>query len=277
MVDAIWICPVCKAPLSLSGKQWQCSNGHSYDQAKAGYVNLLLANQKSSAEPGDNKMMMQARRAFLAQGHYLPLANSLRKLIEPVSASTLTLHDAGCGEGYYLGQLVAGLHNAGRTVLASGNDISRSAITLAAKQYRELPFAVASNFNLPLASDSKAVVLQVFAPASAAEVHRVLIPGGLWIQVTPAADHLAQLRAALYASPQEHKMDAAGADGFAAAEPASLRFELSLPDRDSRENLLMMTPYYWRADSAVRNAVLDSMANPTAAFSLRVLRKQGEN
>ena len=270
----MWICPVCQAPLALSGKQWQCENRHSYDRAKAGYVNLLLANQKSRPDPGDNKAMMAARRAFLEQHHYLPL---VRKLAEVIAlqhpAKSLTIHDAGCGEGYYLHQLCSLLQTPDSVITAAGSDISRSAIEMAAKKYQTLQFAIASNFNIPVIGNSRDVVLHIFAPASAAEVLRILVPGGLWIRVTPAPEHLAELRAALYQTPQQHSADAEIPAGFEVLLQTSLQFNLNLPDLQSRKQLLMMTPYYWSVAAGAMDTVCEKMSTLSADFIVQVFRK----
>ena len=61
-------CPVCGGALTLSASAAACANGHSFDRARSGYLNLLLTKQ--SAEPGDSAAMLQSRRAFLQAGFY---------------------------------------------------------------------------------------------------------------------------------------------------------------------------------------------------------------
>ena len=58
-------CPLCHAPLTYSDKRYTCPQGHQFDQAKEGYVNLLPVQHKRSRDPGDSAEMMRARRAFL--------------------------------------------------------------------------------------------------------------------------------------------------------------------------------------------------------------------
>ena len=272
MTDSLWTCPVCRSSLNLTGNIWRCQNQHTYDMAKAGYVNLLLANQKGSAEPGDSKQMMQARRRFLNEGHYAPLVSALLDQMRSLPGDSLCIHDAGCGEGYYLGQLVAGLREAGRTLRASGNDISKVAIEMAAKQYKDLHFAVASSYNIPLASHSQTVVLQIFAPATTAEIHRILQPEGVCVQVTPGPGHLHQLRAAVYQSPQPHVAQASLATELEVVHETRLQFEFSLPDKQSRLHLLMMTPYFWQIKEGALDSVLDGMGELAADFSIRLSR-----
>ena len=38
-------CPKCGKPLLKEEKRYFCEEGHSYDIAKEGYVNLMLVNQ----------------------------------------------------------------------------------------------------------------------------------------------------------------------------------------------------------------------------------------
>jgi 23S rRNA (guanine745-N1)-methyltransferase len=269
----MWICPSCQSVLTSSESQWRCKNNHSHDIAKEGYVNLLLANQKSSKNPGDNKAMVNARRQFLEQGHYHPLALSLAKVIhQQTEADPLRLYDAGCGEGFYLQQVSEYLVKQGRSINASGSDISKPAVQKAAKKYTNNAFAVASSFSLPVAAASQDVVMQIFAPASNDQMHRILCKGGLWLQVTPAENHLAQLKQALYKTPEEHLFDESIPAGFIALEKKRLSFDFLLADRSSREQLLMMTPFFWTVEQGELEKVLDHMLELTADFTIRVLQ-----
>ena len=95
-------CPLCHASLTRSDKSYACPQGHQFDMAKEGYVNLLPVQHKRSRDPGDSAEMMQARRAFLDAGHYLPLRETVAQMLGdllPDSASAML--DIGCGEGYY--------------------------------------------------------------------------------------------------------------------------------------------------------------------------------
>lgn len=77
MRGCIFTCPACSSPLLRDGRSFICINNHRYDISKEGYVNLLLANQKQSREPGDSKEMLDARKSFLEKGYYKPLARSV--------------------------------------------------------------------------------------------------------------------------------------------------------------------------------------------------------
>src|SRR5579863_8064140 len=103
------ICPVCHLHFSRVGSSLKCANGHSFDVAKEGYVNLAVGKML-----GDTKEMLLARREFLERGYYRPLSNALNEIVagyvqtqEQVAGvlPRFTVLDAGCGEGYYLGQM----------------------------------------------------------------------------------------------------------------------------------------------------------------------------
>ena len=222
--------------------------------------------------------MVNARRQFLNQGHYHPLIMALGKLIQQnIHNPRLNLYDAGCGEGYYLHEVSSWLIEQGCLVTAAGNDVSRLAIRKAASKYPTAAFAVANNFHLPLAPASQQVVLQNFAPTSGDEVFRVLSGNGLWLQVTPAAKHLFQLRQAVYEIPEQQPQGQKIPEGFILLEKQQLTFDFHLEELSQRQQLLMMTPYYWAVGEKNLPLVLDKISRLTADFSIRLLRRNAEN
>lgn len=274
-----WKCPFCSSSLSLNNKAWACNNGHSYDVAKEGYVNLLLAQHKNSKQPGDNKQMVNGRRAFLEQGFYQPLANAItdifnRHISTLTSQSEVRFFDAGCGEGYYMGQVRQGCQHADCQIEFSGLDISKFAIQKAAKKYPQQHFAVASSFQLPMQDNSQDTVLQIFAPSSELEVHRVLKTKGIWITVNPAANHLYEFKQALYDKPVEHKTLNLVPDGFELTQQLNISFTFDLVDMQQTENLLMMTPYYWSATQEKKQNLVTNLQQFTADFDINILAKK---
>ncbi|MGJ8681903.1 putative RNA methyltransferase [Paraglaciecola sp.] len=273
-----WSCPTCQSLITLNNKVWCCENNHSFDLAKEGYVNLLLAHQKNSKEPGDNKAMVNARRAFLEQGHYQPLAETISQIfIQHVSTlendSNKAFFDAGCGEGFYLNTVSQRAKSAQIDCVYSGIDISKNAVLKAAKKYPQNHFAVASTYHLPVQSTSQNAVLQIFAPSSELEIHRVLKEQGIWITVNPAANHLHQLKKALYDNPEQHKESQSLPIGFTLVEQQKLSFGLSLKTKADREHLLMMTPYYWTATEDKKLALIDNLQQVTTDFDIRLYQK----
>lgn len=276
MNPILWRCPLCHDPLNQTGRTFTCANRHSFDQAKEGYVNLLLVNRKHSTDPGDNKAMLESRRQFLQQGFYAPLATALGATIRehfPDATQALTLLDAGCGEGYYLNQLAQIL---GANVHYYGTDISRAAMRMAAKQYPAMQFAVASSFELPLPDASVDVLVRVFAPASEAEITRVLKPGGLYLWAYPAAQHLFELRQLIYDAPQPHSVEVLPPlEAMQQCPALAVNYRATLPDQASISALLHMTPYYWSA-SAEKQAHCQQLPHLdlTVDFAVTVMKKE---
>lgn len=268
--------------LLLNNNVWACTNGHSYDVAKEGYVNLLLVQHKNSKQPGDNKQMVNGRRAFLEQGFYQPLADAISQIFNQHLAtlenqSEVNFFDAGCGEGYYMDQVSHSCEQADIQIEFSGLDISKFAVQKAAKKYSNHHFAVASTFQLPLENNSQDAILQIFAPSSELEIHRVLKSHGIWITVNPAANHLYEFKQALYDKPTEHKAEQVTPDGFTLAQQVNLSFVIQLTEPLQRENLLMMTPYYWSATAEKKQKLVDNLQQFTTDFDVCVFSKTAIN
>ncbi|MFZ5723574.1 MAG: putative RNA methyltransferase [Pseudomonadota bacterium] len=244
---AFLVCPLCRQLLAPDDRSWRCAQGHAFDTAREGYLNLLPVQQKKSRAPGDNPEMVRARRAFLAAGHYAPLRDAVLDLLRPLQPRTLL--DIGCGEGWYTGAL--------RTVAAdvTGLDLSKDAVRLAAKQHPGIRWLVAGSSALPLADASMDVVTSLFSPLPAAEIARVLKPGGHLLVVTPGPRHLWALREALFDEVRPHapeKFVEQLAPRFELVQQVDVAFDLTL-DQSALQDLLTMTPYAWRADKARRN------------------------
>jgi len=273
-----WSCPVCGRPLAREGTAWRCSEGHSFDLAREGYLNLLLAQHKKSAAPGDDKPMMTARRAFLEAGHYASFAQAINDLLCEVLAADKAVRvlEVGCGEGYYLRRL-AGHWQRRRPQTAltvCGLDISRPAVRLAAKAMPEARWAVASSFRIPVADQSLHAVLRLFAPGDASEFHRVLRPRGLLLIATPGPRHLLGLKSQIYDEPQLHAEEESAPKGFESLERVTVRETLRLSDPADIANLFRMTPFWWRADRAAQDRLLGLESLDTDIdFQLALFRK----
>ncbi|WP_119393238.1 putative RNA methyltransferase [Salinibius halmophilus] len=252
-----FICPHCQAPLQPSNSQWCCSNQHSFDVAKQGHINLLAVQQKRSKQPGDSKEMVAARRAWLAKGYYQPIANALSELIENNS----TVLDAGCGEGYYLSQLLAA-----KNIDAVGNDISKFAAAVAAKQCPAAQILVASNKALPIAEHSFDYIVCAFGFPVWHEFQRLLKPGGKLVLVNSTNQHLYSLRAALYE--QVIEKPEAQLPAFLTCEHEQvLTYSIEGLDASEVQALAVMTPHWFRAKQAAREALIEQ---PPSAIEVSV-------
>lgn len=251
-----WTCPVCQLPLTCTDRRWYCANNHSFDIAKSGYANLLLAHQKASQQPGDSPTMLQARRAFLEAGHFQPIAEAVSTSINShlVQSPSGPYHllDIGCGEGYYLRQITPRLQ--GQWITA-GLDIAKDGVQMAAKSDRSSTWVCASNARLPVLDGSLDVLLQSFAPSDPEQTQRVIKNEGLLITVTPAAKHLYEIKRALYDSVRLHQKPAPPA-GFKVVSEKEVSYSLSLDQTEDIKALLSMTPFFWRGHQEGREQLL---------------------
>ncbi len=240
------VCPICECALTRNAARFHCPNGHSYDIAREGYVNLLRAPYL-----GDTRAMLRARRAFLDAGHYRPLADSLTNAAleharRYAAASPAALLDVGCGEGTY----IAGIANALRACDLAGPvfglDVAKDAVSMAAKRYRQINFLVANgNTRLPFASASLDLLLCAFAPRNPAEFARVLAPDALFLVALPSPAHLHEARAAfglLDVEPdKERHIQRQFESAFTLNSSARIEYECSLTGPDLA-NLILMSP-----------------------------------
>lgn len=259
----IWACPVCGAGLVRTDRSYRCTNRHTYDLAAKGYVNLLLANQRKSKDPGDNKQMLTARRNILEAGHFRKLSDLLTQktagLAEELRhkrGEAFTVLEAGCGEGYYLECAEAELRTRGIDAELYGIDISKDAVTLAAGAGDRIHYAVASSRQLPVVSGSVDAVYQIFAPHSDHEFSRVLREGGKLLTVIPGKHHLYGLKELLYEKPYLNDEAEHPYPSFTVQESIRIQDELVLTDPAAIRDLVMMTPYYWRTEPAMLDKLL---------------------
>ncbi len=235
-------CPVCRASLLSRDRSLQCPNGHSFDKARSGYVNLLRSQQSSAKRHGDDKRMLIARRTFLDRGFYEALQQRLCDTVQREVKTDGVLLDAGCGEGYY----TAAIATAIPTMNVLGIDISKDALQMAAGRSKQIELAVASVFSLPVAAASLDAVVSVFAPTAQDEWARVLKPGGVLIRIIPTQHHLYGLKAAIYKEPRLNKPELVELDGFTLRHRQELHSELTLEDPEDIRSLFEMTPYYYK-------------------------------
>ena len=234
------ICPLCEKPLSREAKNWHCENGHTFDVARQGYVNLLTVQQKHSLNPGDTREMVLARRQFLEAGYYLPIGETLKRLVSEHCPHAQNVLDVGCGEGYYLSHLSHIPHR-------YGIDISKDAVRYAAGRYKDCTWLTATASHLPFAEGSFHVLLSMFALTMAEEYARVLSPGGIFLQVLAGAQHLTALKNIIYPTIREKEKEADPTlEGFTLLHKETLEFDFSLHSAEQIQALLSMTPHVWR-------------------------------
>jgi 23S rRNA (guanine745-N1)-methyltransferase len=254
------ICPVCGDYLAEIDNTLKCPQFHSFDIAREGYVNLLLASRKRPKILGDTGDMLRARRDFLDRGFYGPLSDAVnehvyRHLVGDSRTSdeslSLCITEVGCGEGYYIGRLKRYLDDrlGHKSICYFGMDISKEAARLAAKRYRAIRFVVASvKRKVLLAGNSVQVLLDIFAPRDALEFGRVMAQGGMLLAAIPGPGHLMNLRSDLdllgVEANKQQRVVEQFAGTFKLQGKQTVEYEMHL-NGEELANLIQMTPNYW--------------------------------
>ncbi|MGJ6963665.1 putative RNA methyltransferase [Streptosporangium sp. G11] len=263
-------CPVCRGSLTLEGRVLRCALGHGFDVARQGYVSLLTG----SRVPGtaDSAAMVAARDAFLAAGHYAPLAEAVAGACR---GGAKVVADAGAGTGHYLARALDGLPGATGVAL----DVSKHAIRRAARAHPRLGAVVADVWRpLPLGDDTIDVLLNVFAPRNGAEFARVLKEDGELVVVTPTSRHLAPLveRLGLLSvdESKERRVAESLNEHFVETGRSTLAFEMAL-GHDAVEAVVGMGPSAWHTDPEVMRrkiAELPEMSPVEASFRMSIFK-----
>jgi len=181
----------CHLALVREQKRLVCPRGHSFDIARSGYINLLQPQDRRSKQPGDTAAAVAARRRLHDRGVTEPLLEAIAGIAAIAGASPGgRVLDAGCGDGYYLGEL------ARRTRCeAHGVDISIPAVEAAARRYSACAWIVANADRfVPYADGSFQLVLSITGRMNAIEFRRVLGDGGRLLVALPGPEDLIELR-----------------------------------------------------------------------------------
>lgn len=265
---SVLTCPVCGEKLEISEKAYVCPKNHSFDVAKSGYVNLLLSKHMGKTVHGDNKLMVQSRRNFLEKGYYDTLKKSLCDTVSRNFHSGVLI-DAGCGEGYYTSAIYDKLCESKIAADIYGIDISKIAVEMAAKRKKDITFAAASVFHIPVQDNSCDMLVTLFAPYCGEEFRRVLRDKGIMIMVIPSELHLWEMKKAIYDIPYKNEVKPYELDGFTLIGKKRIRYNISLESQDDIQALFSMTPYYYRTgrEQQERLAALERLET-TADFEL---------
>ena len=259
---SVLICPVCGDALQLGGPQMRslvCSDGHSFDLAKQGYVNLYRGKPMNEY----TKESFQERQVILQRGMYAHLLEEICSFLRKTSESGTeadekkVLVDAGCGEGYYTREIAQQFDH----LQLYGTDLSRDSIQLAAGTANgmgagpaDIKWFVSDISKLPVADGSVDYVLDIFTSANYQEFQRVLADDGYLIKIIPGEGHVKELREAakdqLYHKEyKERKGAAVFAEQFELVEQkvVSRTFSVSPEERDI---FIRMTPLLFAVDKS---------------------------
>jgi 23S rRNA (guanine745-N1)-methyltransferase len=273
-----------------SGGSARCPQGHSFDYARSGYLNLTGTG--AGGRVGDTAEMVRARAEFLASGHYGPVAEAMAeqsavafcrpegdKRQPPSDRRAPVVAEIGCGTGYYLDAVARRLGEAesppddcafGAEAPTFGFDLSKAAVDRAARQHPDLRFAVADvEEGIPLRDSTADLVLSAFAPRPGGELARVVRPGGALVVALAGPRHLERLREERsLIGIHEDKLDRLAERLRPEFEPTgttAVEYEMDLTAADARR-LVLMGPNAWhRGDEAGPYSDLADLASVIVA------------
>ena len=238
--------PICQENLPLVESSLKCSNRHSFDLAKFGYVNLAPQIKQSANYDKEN---FQNRQEILEAGFYQAILEGISDLLA-TKPSAKTVLDIGCGEGFYSRKLQES--HSDKTFYAF--DISKDSVQIAAKSEPNwaVNWFVGDLARLPIKDASMDILLDIFSPANYGEFRRVLSKDGILIKVIPTENHLKEIRQ--MEQDQLTKKDYSNQDikehfqehfRIQSSQIASLTKPISA---EQRQALLAMTPLLFHVD-----------------------------
>ena len=239
-------CPICQENLTLVESSLKCSNRHSFDLAKFGYVNLAPQIKQSANYDKEN---FQNRQQILEAGFYQAILEGISDILATKS-SAKTVLDIGCGEGFYSRKLQES--HSDKTFYAF--DISKDSVQIAAKSEPNwaVNWFVGDLARLPIKDASMDILLDIFSPANYSEFRRSLSKDGTLIKVVPTENHLKEIRQMV--QEQLTKKDYSNQDikehfqehfSIQACQIASLTKPITA---EQRQALLSMTPLLFHVD-----------------------------
>lgn len=239
--EDLFKCPICSARMEVvEQSKMVCTENHSFDLSKAGYVNLSSNIHVTKYD----KSLFSARKEVIDGGFFEPLLDYIYEAVLPQVGATIL--DAGCGEG---SQLAAILQRLPADVTGVGIDLAKEGIATAAKEHPGNVWCVADLANCPFGDSTFEVILNVLSPANYAEFIRLLKPEGLFLKVIPGENYLKELRAIFYDDPKEQKDSDHGMrfeQHFESVRMDRIAYEFPL-DRELLAPLIRMTPLSWGA------------------------------
>lgn len=239
-------CPICQENLTLVETSLKCSNRHSFDLAKFGYVNLAPQIKQSANYDKEN---FQNRQQILEAGFYQAILEAVSDLLARSETSTTVL-DIGCGEGFYTRKLQES--HSDKAFYAF--DISKDSVQIAAKSEPNwaVNWFVGDLARLPIKDTSMDILLDIFSPANYGEFRRVLSKDGILIKVIPTENRLKEIRQMVQDlltkkdySNQDIKEHFQEHFSIQSRQTASLTKPISA---EQRQALLAMTPLLFHVD-----------------------------
>lgn len=260
--ESFFTCPTCASPVKIQDlRSLICTNGHTFDIAKQGYLNLLSHHNKTNYD----KTLFEARRKVIAESRFFdPLNTALTKIIndQTTHKRELNIVDMGSGEGTHLINIVQTLQSDfEKTVTGIGIDISKEGILEAAKHYEETIWVVADLARTPLTDQMCDVMINILSPSNYEEFNRLLKEDGMVIKIVPRESYLKELRQYFYnKSEKEDYSNQTVVDHFKKhfniIDQTTVYYTKPL-SQAAIMALIKMTPLTWNVDAKDINAFLE--------------------
>ena len=218
------ICPLCRQGFTLTEKSARCPQGHTFDLARQGYLNLHVSPVKTQY----TKDLYLARRHLFQNGVFNPLVASLSTLLlQHRDTPSAFLLDAGCGDGSLLAAVIQTFSEQGHTSAGLGIDLCKDAVKIASRSHPALTWCVADLARPPIADSTQDIILNILAPANYAEFKRLLKPNGILAKVLPGPSHFQEIRRALASTPVQ-------ATSFDCHTQYTMAAQATFPDRHAQ-------------------------------------------
>ena len=259
-INQAYKCPNCRLALERVENVWRCENKHSFDVAKEGYVNLILANKKKSLNSGDGKEMIVARNEFLGHGYFDFLIKFILKLDIFQKKEFKNFLDIGCGSAYYLDEIASKINP--KEVF--GSDVSKDAMKFSASKFKNYNFSVSNSFDFDFCDNYFDLILSVFSPFKNEEIERILADDGCFVLVRPNKNHLKELY--LQAGIPQKDKENLEFDNLVLQESHRVSKPVNISEEDL-DLLISMTPLTWKinqkgmAIKTVKKITFDFMVN----------------
>jgi 23S rRNA (guanine745-N1)-methyltransferase len=262
----------CGLLLEPEKRRYACARRHSYDVARAGYLNLLQPQDRKSSTPGDNQRAVEARARLLAANIGRGV---LDRIVQHLAAAALPNEAVAVDLGSGSGELLAELSER-RSIVGIGVDISTAAAEYAARRFPAILWVVANaDRRLPVLDCCADAIVSLHGRRNPADCARALTSDGLLIVAVPAADDLIELRATVLGASIARERAA----GIVAEHEPLFQLVEALTVReshrlraDSLRDLLQGTYRAVRTKEALRAETLQDM-QVTLASELLVFRR----
>lgn len=277
--ESIFKCPICNSSMKVFKlKSLICSNNHTFDFTKQGYINLTTHLVKTKY----SKDLFEARRKLIAEnGFFKPLSQAIAEIINKhaFKKGTISLIDMGCGEGSHLSnisEIVSSDYN--KITTGVGIDLSKEGVLIAAKNYTNKIWAVADLANTPFKDKQFDVILNILSPSNYAEFNRLLKADGLVVKVVPQSGYLKELREVIFDEPVKQSYSNVDTferfnENFQLVDSSRLCYTVTL-DNPAIQTLVQMTPLSWATmEGQVKSFLKANSAQITVDLEILIGKK----